>query len=123
MGEKLNNRKLGARQEDLAVKFLEKLGYQILERNWHWSNRGEIDIIALDAKRFGQKYLVFIEVKYRSWSMNMSLAAVQTQKIQQLKKLALAYLRKHNYDIYKTNISFDFIAIHKDEIRHIKNIV
>lgn len=120
---KTNTRKVGAKQEDLAVKFLLDLGYKVIDRNWHWSNRGEIDIIAIDPKRFNQSYLVFIEVKYRSWSMDMSLAALRPEKIKQLKKLASVYLAKNHYPRNETNVSFDFIAIHDGKICHIKNIV
>lgn len=44
--------------EDLAVKFLQKNGYQIINRNWHLKNFGEIDIVAKKREIFN-----FIEVK------------------------------------------------------------
>jgi len=47
--------------EDLAVKYLQKHGYKILDRNFH-CRFGEIDIIAQDGQT-----LVFVEVKTR-WS-------------------------------------------------------
>ena len=51
--------KIGTAYEEQAVLFLEKEGYEILERNFH-SYHGEIDIIARE-----DEYLVFVEVKYR----------------------------------------------------------
>jgi putative endonuclease len=53
-------RALGQRGEDLAVRHLQQLGYQIVERNYRCS-RGEMDIIARDGER-----LAFVEVRARS---------------------------------------------------------
>lgn len=117
-----NNRELGAAKEDLACNYLSQLGYKILDRNWHWSNRGEIDIVALDPNRFGKPYLVFVEVKYRAKSVAMSLQALSYNKIKQIKKLAQIYLERKNID-NQCFISFDFIAIHENQVRHIKNII
>ncbi len=121
--DKVNNRALGQIKEDYACEYLVSLGYKILERNWHWSNRGEIDIIAVDPNRFGEEYLIFVEVKFRNESMLMSLQAVNQKKISQLKLLAKAFLQSRKLLQSKVNISFDFIAIHGKEIEHIKNIV
>ena len=46
--------------EDLATKYLENLGYTIVERNFV-AKQGEIDIIAKDKQE-----LVFVEVKTRT---------------------------------------------------------
>ncbi|WP_103588796.1 YraN family protein [Campylobacter concisus] len=51
----------GKSSEDRACEFLQKLGFVILERNFH-SKFGEIDIIALSS----DKILHFIEVKATS---------------------------------------------------------
>jgi len=117
-----NNREIGAQNEDLASKYLKEQGYSILDRNWHWSNRGELDIVAVDPKRYGREYIVFVEVKYRSSSKLMSLMALNYSKIQQIKKLAQIYLERKNIDKSQF-ISFDYIAIYKNEIQHIKNII
>ncbi len=121
--EEANNRQLGSAKEEQACRYLQSLGYRILERNWHWGKRGEIDIVAIDTQRYGKEYLVFIEVKYRSWSMDMSLQALGYKKIQQLKKLATIYMERRGYHQYKTPVTFDFIAISGRELRHIKDIV
>ncbi|MDD5164906.1 MAG: YraN family protein, partial [Patescibacteria group bacterium] len=52
---------LGNLGEDLAVEFLEKQGYKIIERNLKTGRVGEIDIIA---RKDGE--LIFIEVKTKS---------------------------------------------------------
>ena len=46
--------------EDIAVRYLNEKGYQIIERNFECI-QGEIDVIAKDKKE-----LVFIEVKTRA---------------------------------------------------------
>ena len=53
---KKNQRSVGARYEQVAGKYLEEQGYQILQYNYH-CRQGEIDIIARDGE-----YLVFCEV-------------------------------------------------------------
>jgi len=50
---------VGKAGEDEAVRFLQKKGYKILERNYR-SRYGEIDIIARDGNA-----IVFVEVKTR----------------------------------------------------------
>ena len=45
-----NKREFGSKGEELAVNFLTKLGYEIIEQNYHFGH-GEIDIIAKDVKK------------------------------------------------------------------------
>ncbi len=117
----MNSRSYGSQYEEMACEHLLSLGYSVLDRNWHYSNRGELDIVALDPQRFGEEYLIFVEVKAREAGLEESLYALSLSKIRQLKKLALAYL---NYKKLKNiNISFDFIAISRERLEHIKNIV
>ena len=56
----MNKTSLGKYGEDLAVGFLKKQGYVILDRNFRIRG-GEIDIIAIDGK-----VVVYVEVKTRS---------------------------------------------------------
>ncbi|MDY6862483.1 MAG: YraN family protein, partial [Thermodesulfobacteriota bacterium] len=56
-----NNKTIGHKGEDLAIKYLKKNGFKILERNYR-NIFGEIDIIALDKNRV----ITFIEVKTRT---------------------------------------------------------
>ena len=55
-----NRRIQGKAGEDLAARFLESNGFNILERNYHFE-RGEIDLVAEEGDE-----LVFIEVKARN---------------------------------------------------------
>lgn len=82
----MNNRKTGAEYEQKAVRYLETLGYQVIERNFRCKS-GEIDVIAKDGE-----YLVFIEVKYRSDAgMGEPLEAVDLKKQQKISRAASYY--------------------------------
>ena len=65
--------------------------------------------------------MIFIEVKYRSYGIKESLEALNLKKQKQIKKLALFYLKENKLKL-GTNISFDFIAISDEKLKHIKNI-
>ena len=56
----MNKRVVGDIKENIAADYLKKNNYTILEKNFR-CRIGEIDIIAKD-----EKYLVFVEVKYRN---------------------------------------------------------
>ena len=59
----MNNRDFGNKGEDLACEYLIKNGYEIVERNKHFSNLCEIDIIAKMKKNvllsLGEKEKIF----------------------------------------------------------------
>ena len=76
------NRQIGAFGEATIAKYLEALGYDIIERNWR-IKEGEIDLIACDS----QTLLHFVEVKTRS-SLEFGLPQefVKSKKIQLLAK-------------------------------------
>lgn len=85
-----NNRKVGEAQETRAVLELEKLGYQILKKNFR-CRIGEIDLIALH-----RGYLVFIEVKYRkNHRAGYAAEAVNWKKQQNICRVADFYIRTH----------------------------
>ena len=82
---------LGARGEDMAVKFLTTRGYFIIERNWR-IREGELDIIA----KSPDKAIVFIEVKSRSSAaFGDSLEGISAEKALRIQRLALAWLATH----------------------------
>lgn len=111
----MNKRTVGSQYENIAVEFLISNGYKILERNYR-IKQGEIDVIAIK-----NKCLSFIEVKYRNTLISgFPEEAVNRRKILKICKVAEFYIYSNNiYNDY--NISFDVIAIFKDEIKHIKN--
>ena len=80
----------GHRGETLAAKQMEKMGYEILERNFH-ALKAEIDII-------GKKdnTIVFTEVKYRkSEEMGTPAEAVGHQKQQNIIRAAKVYMAQN----------------------------
>jgi putative endonuclease len=97
---------LGKLGEELAVEYLQKNGYAILETNWTFQ-KAEIDIIAKK-----ENILAIVEVKTRS-SLDFGLPQdfVKTKKIQLLVKAVDAYVNEKDLDI---DVRFDIIAIHKE---------
>lgn len=105
-GRGRKNRDLGMRGEEAAVRYLERRGYDILERNWKCF-AGEADIIACD-----ERALVFVEVKTRSGiERGFPAEAVGPEKRDRYEKIALAYLSDHAY--VDTPIRFDVVSIVK----------
>jgi putative endonuclease len=97
-------RNKGKAGEDIAAAFLEKLGYQILERNFQFGH-GEIDIIAQDNNE-----IVFVEVKARkSLEYGEPEFSITKNKISQIKKVATAYLVQK--DITEQTSRIDAVTI------------
>ena len=83
---------LGKKGEDIAVNFLKKKGYQILERNYR-KQYAEIDIIALSSQK---DILVFIEVKTRSSTVfGTPFESITFRKLKPVIKLAQLYAALH----------------------------
>jgi putative endonuclease len=101
---------LGQLGEDLAVAFLEKNGYKILDRNWRFQ-KAEIDIIAQK-----DEVLVIVEVKTRS-SIEFGLPQdfVKPKQIQSLVKAVNEYIIVNDLAF---KIRFDIVAIHKDSAKN-----
>ncbi|KAF2336268.1 YraN family protein [Flavobacterium daemonense] len=102
---------LGKKGEELAVEFLQKNDYKILDRNWTFQ-KAEIDIIAQK-----DSILAIVEVKTRS-SLDFGSPQdfVKQKKIQLLIKAVNAYINDREKDFNDDlNIRFDIIAIHKTE--------
>lgn len=106
--------------EDLATKYLENLGYTIIERNFV-ARQGEIDIIARDKEE-----LVFIEVKTRTNALyGRPVDAVNDTKQKHLISATKYYLyAKHLEDEF---VRLDVIEVYLSEnsyrINHITQII
>jgi putative endonuclease len=110
--------RLGKSGEDLAVLFLKKNGFEILERNYRYGHK-EIDIIGKD-----KNTIVFIEVKTgRSKNFGAPQGWVNLRKQQSIIEVAQDYIQKQDFRDY--DFRFDVVAISfekgKREIEHIKN--
>ena len=114
----MSNITLGKNGEEIAVKFLEKLGYKILETNKHFSKVCEIDIIAQD-----KNTLVFVEVKTRKTDIcGKPFEAITKSKYQHIKQGLLMY-RQENPQYKKYRIDAISVLIKPEvKIEHLKNI-
>lgn len=113
----MNNRDFGNRGEDLACEYLKKNGYEILERNKHFSKLCEIDIIAKLKNK-----VVFVEVKTRKTdNYGTPFEAITKTKYNNIKTGVLSYLQENKIKSYQ----IDVIGITLEpelKIEHLKNV-
>ncbi len=108
---------LGKLGEELAVEYLQKNGFEILQSNYVFQ-KAEIDIIAKKGN-----VLAIVEVKTRS-SLDFGLPQdfVKPKKIQLLVKAVNEYVISNDLDV---EVRFDIIAVHRDgkkfNIEHLEN--
>ena len=95
---------IGRYGEDVAVRHLREAGLEILERNWRCAE-GEIDIVARE-----RGALVICEVKTRSSAVcGLPVEAVTRKKADQLRRLALLWLREHPAGA--ADLRFDVVSV------------
>lgn len=122
---KTQKRKIGDIGEEIAVRYLKKQGYKILDRNFlkKW---GELDIMAKN-----KKGVSFIEVKtlnQKSGQIFFPEQNVSFKKQKRLIRTAQTYLAQKNYPL-DTSWQIDVIAVElnwqtrKANLRHLKNAV
>ncbi len=116
-GQSLTNRSLGAWGEELALRFLSRRGYTLVERNYR-TRYGELDLIVRQGST-----LVFVEVKLRRGTgFGDPVEAVTPHKQAKIRSLAQRYLldREPAFD----TLRFDVVGILMDKdtprVRHIK---
>lgn len=97
------NKEIGRKGESIAIDYLRKKGYSVIEHNYRY-RRYEIDIIAMI-----DNVLVFIEVKSRS-SLDFGHPdeAVDNLKIEHILRCAGHYIHHNQWD---GDIRFDIISI------------
>jgi putative endonuclease len=115
---------LGDLGEKIAEKFLKDKGYKILDKNFRYSNFGELDIV-------GQKGgdIIFFEVKTRKMTGPSEFLPednITRDKQKKLIKLAEIYLSK--YGLMEKSWQIDILAIEvyrngNYDIRHIENAI
>ena len=104
----LKKKELGAKGEEIAVRYLQSREYKILERNYRIRS-GEIDIIAEQGEN-----LVFIEVKTRADKhFGSPFESVTVRKQKQLSKVALEYISKQDW--HDRPARFDVVGIELQE--------
>lgn len=121
-----NTRQTGRQGENAAAEWLTKNGYTVTERNYT-APHGEIDIIAED-----EKYIVFVEVKYRRRLPSLSkygrpASAVNEVKKQHIISAVKSYIKKFKpqkkpridvIEIIGSEEQNGFVSL---EIKHYKN--
>lgn len=99
-----HNQIIGRRGEDAAAMYLERVGFEVIERNWK-CRYGEADIIAWD-----EDTLVFVEVKTRTGTeQGLPEDAVTPAKRRKYEMIAYAYLRDH--DVSDCPVRFDVVGL------------
>ncbi len=102
-----HHNQLGKKGEQLAVDFLLKNGYDIVERNYRF-DKAEVDIIAQKSD-----ILAIIEVKTRSTTdFGNPQDFVKPKQIQRLVKAVDEYIITNRLDV---EVRFDIIAIVKED--------
>ncbi len=110
------NTEVGRIGEEIAVLYLKKQGYRILERNYR-SRLGEIDIIAKD-----KDVLCFIEVKTRrSDKFGLPFEAISFLKQQRMIRTAKDYI--HHKKIKDTQIRFDVVSVEAEQWLKYVNVI
>jgi putative endonuclease len=100
---------LGKKGEELAVEFLLKNGYKILDRNWRYK-KAEVDIIAQK-----NEVLAVVEVKTRSTDyFGNPQDFINQKKIQLLVEAINEYVVSKDLDV---EVRFDIVAIIKNKNR------
>lgn len=95
---------LGTAGESLAVDYLRRQGFVIIERNWRCSS-GEIDIVAREGST-----TVFVEVKTRSSLVaGHPFDALSRQKLSRMRLLAGLWCESH--PAIRGDIRLDAIAV------------
>ncbi len=101
------NAKRGKEGEELALKFLKRSGYRIVERNYR-CRYGEIDIIARDGE-----VLVFVEVKARtSGAFGLPVESVDARKQRHIINASTEYLARNG--LTDTPARFDVVSVEMD---------
>lgn len=106
--------------ELIAIRYLQKNNYKILDTNFKFGRFWEVDIIA-----FKEWITVFLEVKYRNnikfWTPEESITK---SKLYKFRKTIEYYVVKNHFSFEK--IRFDVITILKQEksykLTHYKNL-
>ena len=123
----MTTREIGILGEKIAAKYLKKSGFRILERNKHYSHN-ELDIVARN-----KHFLLFVEVKTRSFSGNelqndygIPSSAVTREKQKRLLCAARDYIRSNGTKNRQPRMDVIEVYLEKDskkiiKINHIEN--
>ncbi|MDO5715894.1 MAG: YraN family protein [Tissierellia bacterium] len=112
----MNHKQVGDYGENIALEYLIKNGYRVLDKNFRALGT-EIDLIALKKDE-----LIFIEVKTRrNRQFGDAYEAVTERKMNHIIQTAQSYIQQKN--LYQYMVRFDIIEIYlmENKLNHIKN--
>jgi putative endonuclease len=117
-GRSLKNRASGAWGEEFALRYLRRLGYTLVERNYR-TRYGELDLIVRKSTT-----LVFVEVKLRrGTAFGDPVEAVTPHKQAKIRSLAELYLldRKPAFDTVRFDVVGILLGKGPPRVRHIED--
>ncbi len=117
-GPDLNNRLAGAWGEEVALRYLTRRGYTLLERNYR-TRYGELDLVLRDGAT-----LVFVEVKMRRGTgFGDPLEAVTPRKQAAIRTLAEHYLshRESDYESLRFDVVGILVGDGTSEVVHVED--
>jgi putative endonuclease len=117
--KRTSKQETGQRGEDVALTYLQKKGYVVLERNFR-SPFGEVDIVARD-----KDTLVFVEVRTGGRGrIHDPEETVGPRKQLRIGRTALFYMKRHRLED-QWAARFDVVAVEEGEkgleVRHIED--
>ena len=116
----MQNKVKGKQGEKIAEEYLKNKGYEILDKNFHYSKIAEIDLVAKI-----ENEIAFVEVKTRTTSaFGEPEEAVDYRKLQNIFMASQFYLKEKNIKNLKPRIDVISIILNEKEfkIRHIENV-
>ncbi|HFU75474.1 MAG TPA: YraN family protein [Campylobacterales bacterium] len=108
-----STRQSGNLSEDIAVSYIEKLGYKVIERNYYARKLGEIDIIATYNGVWH-----FIEVKSAQADFD-PIYNFSATKLKRVINSTYYYLKEKGLDV---DFCIDVIVIRGREIEFLENV-
>ena len=115
---KTENFNKGRYGEKMALEYLLKKGYELIDQNYSIKIpfKGEIDLIMRDKDR-----LVFVEVKYKyNDRLGVPEEMIDKRKISKIKRVAEIYIVLNKPTEEKFRI--DAVCILGDQIKHYQNL-
>jgi putative endonuclease len=110
----MDNRRYGQVGEEIAIAFLRKAGYDIIETNYK-TKFGEIDIIGRD-----EATNVFVEVKRRK-TLKMGRPSEAVNYYKKMHIIRTAYMYVKRFKINEQPMRFDIIEIVGNDVTHYKD--
>ena len=112
----MNKKSIGFWGENIAKKFLEEKGYQILETNWHHHHR-ELDLIAYNGSVIG------VEVKTRRNQTDLAFTVLKTKQVSRLRLTLRAYCFSHGLNYSKARLDLIVLRVKTENTLGLKHYI